>query len=122
LGRLALQPGHYIYIGSAFGPGGVSARVLRHCRKAKSKHWHIDYLRGFVRPILAWYTYDPVHLEHRWAQALGRVAGMTPIGGFGCSDCRCPAHLFHTAMPPDEIRFARAVGGPVETWFCQETV
>jgi Uri superfamily endonuclease len=37
-GLLDIQPGYYIYVGRAFGPGGVQARVLRHCRKTKSKH------------------------------------------------------------------------------------
>jgi Uri superfamily endonuclease len=46
-GRINLETGYYIYIGSAFGPGGVRARVSRHFRKEKRKHWHIDYLRKY---------------------------------------------------------------------------
>jgi Uri superfamily endonuclease len=118
-GRLNIKPGHYVYVGSAFGPGGVLARVLRHCRETKSKHWHIDYLREFVTPILAWYSHDPVHLEHRWAEMIAGMADTTPINGFGCSDCKCRTHLFHTAIEPDLVRFTYAIGGPVETWFCQ---
>jgi Uri superfamily endonuclease len=120
-GHLNIKPGHYIYLGSAFGPGGVLARVLRHCREGKFKHWHIDYLREFVTPILAWYSYDPVHLEHRWAQALAGMGmtDMTPIKGIGCSDCRCQTHLFHTASEPDGVRFTHTIGGPVETWLYQ---
>ncbi|MFQ5579314.1 MAG: DUF123 domain-containing protein [Nitrospiria bacterium] len=30
LGQINLKPGYYIYVGSAFGPGGVQARVSRH--------------------------------------------------------------------------------------------
>ncbi len=33
-GYLNIEPGYYLYVGSAFGPGGVSARVLWHCRKS----------------------------------------------------------------------------------------
>jgi Uri superfamily endonuclease len=40
-GRLAICRGYYLQVGSALGPGGVRARVSRHCRGAKSKHWHI---------------------------------------------------------------------------------
>jgi Uri superfamily endonuclease len=36
--QIDLEPGYYIYIGSAFGPGGVRARVSRHCRGDKPKH------------------------------------------------------------------------------------
>jgi Uri superfamily endonuclease len=68
-GGLRIVPGYYIYVGSAFGPGGVQARITRHCRKTKSKHWHIDYLREHVNPVFAWYSNEPIHLEHRWAQA-----------------------------------------------------
>ena len=119
-GPLTIEPGHYIYVGSAFGLGGVLARVSRHCRETKSKHWHIDYLREFVTPIAAWYSYAPVRLEHRWAQALTGMSGMTPIKGFGSSDCRCQTHLFHTAIEPDLVRLTHAMVGPVETWFYQE--
>ncbi|MBN1192074.1 MAG: GIY-YIG nuclease family protein [Coriobacteriia bacterium] len=115
-GHLDIEPGYYIYVGSAFGPGGVRARVLRHCRAAGSRHWHIDYLREFVTPVFAWYSHDPARLEHRWAQALAGMKGMTPIKGFGCSDCDCQSHLFHTVAEPDLARFATTVGGPVETW------
>jgi len=118
-GHLNIKPGFYIYVGSAFGPGGVLARVLRHCRESKSRHWHIDYFREFVTPILAWYSYDPVRLEHRWAETMAGITDTTPIKGFGCSDCKCRTHLFHTAIEPDFVRFTYAIGGPVETWFYQ---
>jgi hypothetical protein len=45
LGPLAVQRGFYVYIGSAFGPGSVRARVAHHCRPAPRPHWHIDHLR-----------------------------------------------------------------------------
>ena len=117
-GRLTIDPGYYIYVGSAFGSGGVRARVARHCRQTKARHWHIDYLREAVIPICAWYSHEPVNLEHRWAQALSAMRDTSAVKGFGCSDCRCYAHLFMTATKPDFARFARAVGGPVESWVC----
>ncbi len=45
-GVLAVQPGYYVYVGSAFGPGGLKARLAHHAGPAKSPHWHIDYLRA----------------------------------------------------------------------------
>ena len=42
--EIILPPGLYIYIGSAHGPGGVRARLLRHLSKNKKIKWHIDLL------------------------------------------------------------------------------
>ena len=118
-GRLDIYPGYYIYVGSAFGPGGVSARASRHCRAAKTKHWHIDFLREFAFPIFVWYSYAPVHLEHRWANALARLADITPVKGFGCSDCKCETHLFFTTKEPDKTALASAVADPIKLWVCE---
>ncbi len=96
-GRICVNPGYYSYIGSAFGPGGVRARVLRHLRKEKRKHWHIDYLREFMEPVGIWCTHDRHRLEHIWARSLSDLGSITPIHGFGCSDCHCDSHLFHAA-------------------------
>jgi Uri superfamily endonuclease len=102
-GQLDLQPGYYIYVGSAFGPGGVRARVSRHWRRGKRKHWHIDHLREYVSPVEAWVSYEAEHLEHEWATILFERPETTPIQGFGCSDCKCVTHLFHTDVKPDGI-------------------
>jgi Uri superfamily endonuclease len=118
LGCIGIQPGYYLYTGSAFGPGGVRARVARHCRGGGSRHWHIDYLRMVATPVSAWYSHAPDNLEHRWAQALSEMDGVKAVKGFGCSDCRCYAHLFHLARKPVLARFARAVGGSVASWRC----
>ena len=93
-GPIELAIGYYIYVGSAFGPGGVQARVARHTREEKRRHWHIDYLREFVSLVGVWYTHDRRHLEHTWAQSLSSVNGITSIPKFGCSDCSCHSHLF----------------------------
>lgn len=106
---LEIRPGFYIYVGSAFGPGGVQARVSRHSRKNKSKHWHIDYLREFVRLTSVWYSHDRMRLEHDWAQVLTNTPEITPISGFGSSDCRCEAHLFFLNNKPELATFKRAV-------------
>ena len=101
-GQLDLQPGFYIYVGSAFGPGGLRARVSRHFRTGKPKHWHIDYLREFATPLSTWISYETEHLEHQWAGILFEMPEMTPIKGFGCSDCDCQAHLFFTIKLPED--------------------
>ncbi len=96
-GILSVKPGYYIYVGSAFGPGGVKARVKRHGAREKSLHWHIDYLSVRMRLVNTCYTYRPEKLEHEWATKLLDVSELIPVEGFGCSDCGCRTHLFFTA-------------------------
>ena len=31
--------GHYVYVGSALGPGGLGARIGRHLRPCTKAHW-----------------------------------------------------------------------------------
>ena len=88
-----LQPGNYLYAGSARGPGGIRARILRHGRKGKRLHWHIDHLTaaGTLSAALAL----PGMGECDVLGTLLALPGVTvPVPGFGSSDCRaCPAHL-----------------------------
>lgn len=44
LGKILFPEGYYVYAGSALGPGDISARITRHKRREKRRHWHIDYL------------------------------------------------------------------------------
>jgi Uri superfamily endonuclease len=113
LGKMTFCPGHYIYIGSARGPGGLRARVSRHCRKSKPKRWHIDYLSNIMRPVCAWISYDQKHLEHCWARIVSEMPGVLPIKRFGSSDCKCPTHLFHTTALPDLSAFKRTAGDSI---------
>jgi Uri superfamily endonuclease len=110
LGTLQLKPGFYIYVGSAFGPGGLKARIAHHCKKARRPHWHIDYLGSFLHLIEIWYTYDPVQREHQWAQTLSATRGTSvPLAGFGSSDCRCKTHLFFRNSRPAIRTFRRKI-------------
>ena len=101
LGRLAMQPGFYVYVGSALGSGGLKARVGHHLRPVKSPHWHIDYLRRETEGVAIWYAYGTVRQECAWANAFSSLKGsVIPLRGFGSSDCRCSAHLsFFDRMP-----------------------
>jgi Uri superfamily endonuclease len=89
LGTFAVPPGRYVYTGSA--RRGLAARVARHLRTRKRRHWHIDHLLAAdgVRIVA-------VGLSARTECAANlAVRGTTPVPGFGASDCRagCGAHL-----------------------------
>ena len=101
LGTLAAQPGFYVYVGSAFGPGGLAKRVGRHARAEKRCRWHIDYLTAVATLDEVWYTVDDAHRECQWASGLKQICEATvPLDGFGSSDCRCPSHLFFFQKRP----------------------
>jgi Uri superfamily endonuclease len=126
LGEFFFPSGDYIYLGSAFGPGGLRARLGRHLRGDGTPRWHIDYLRKIAQvrgcccleagpdienvanrsPI-----FGHVELECRWSQALAALPGASILApGFGASDCSagCPAHLvaFLPGINPEKIRLA----------------
>lgn len=120
-GVLAVEPGYYLYVGSAFGPGGVRSRVLRHCQEAKKKHWHIDYLRDLVEPIGAWYSHSPERIEHQWAEIFSSSSSLKDIQNFGSSDCRCDSHLFHTTRKPTHAKIISLLGQDIEFWSYRKT-
>lgn len=110
LGELVLEPGFYAYVGSALGPGGVSARVRRH-RRSRNVHWHVDSLRDVATLVEVWYAHDPARREHAWAEALLAQPGATcPLPGFGASDCRCASHLAFFRSRPSMAGLRRALG------------
>jgi len=90
-----------VAVGSAFGPGGLAARLRHHLQPTgATPHWHLDYLRPHLRPARLWYTTDPGCWEHLWAAALAAVREVQiPHPGLGASDCRCPSHLFYRKQP-----------------------
>lgn len=124
LGELNVQPGYYLYVGSAFGPGGLAARVGRHLRKEKKLRWHIDYLRIACEVAEVWWTCDPVRRECEWASKLRELPGaVIPMPGFGSSDCECVAHLVWVKEKVDLNRILEAkVNGNEKTMdvFTQE--
>jgi Uri superfamily endonuclease len=114
LGAFRFPAGYYLYVGSALGPGGLSARLARHCRAEKKRHWHIDHLRAAARLEGAWALTTDRRAECRWAAAAQVLPGANlPAPRFGASDCRCPAHLFHYPVRPEAANFAAAAGVPL---------
>ena len=94
LGGMQLSKGWYIYVGSAFGPGGLAVRVSRHLQRHKTRHWHIDHLIWATTVREVWYSQRQRDLEHCWVQAtLDQPAAQNLLRGFGASDCQCLSHL-----------------------------
>lgn len=108
LGSLKTQPGYYLYIGSAFGSGGLAARIRHHLQPAARPHWHIDYLRQISCLEMCWYTCDPQKREHDWAKVIAALPdALLPMQGFGSSDCNCLTHLVFFHYPPQIDLFRR---------------
>lgn len=87
-----LSAGDYLYLGSAYGPGGIRARCKRHLQHDKKRRWHVDWLTtcAVQSRVLAF----PGGIECDLVDAVRRAGGRPPIPGFGSSDClRCTSHL-----------------------------
>lgn len=97
LGRIRFDPGCYAYVGSAFGPGGLEARISRHLRNDKRRHWHIDYLLEWTDVVRIWTNTGNQRLECALARLLATFRGARDVTGFGASDCNCVSHL--VALP-----------------------
>ncbi len=109
-GRLTGLSGYYLYVGSAFGPGGVRARIAHHRKIAKRPHWHVDYLRKQLPIREVWYTHDTEKREHEWARLLSAYKGASfPFEGFGATDCACVSHLVYLRYKPSFRNFERRV-------------
>ena len=108
LGTIQFDSGYYAYIGSAMA--GLKQRVLRHLRKEKKLHWHIDFLleKALIENIIVCQS-----MERNECDIAGEIAKRyRVINGFGSSDCKCPGHLFYgPAISVDRIiRMLESVG------------
>ena len=107
LGHMMTPPGFYLYVGSAFGPGGIQARVNHHARIATRPHWHIDYLRAAAELLDVWCVYG-IRCEHAWGHSLMQSEAATmPLKGFGSSDCECATHLFYFRHKPVKVELEK---------------
>jgi sugar fermentation stimulation protein A len=97
LGRLGFPKGWYVYVGSAMQ--GLTKRIERHVRRRKRVHWHMDYLREAADRVIPLPIRSSARQECQVAEALAELLAPGPPG-FGCSDCACPTHLFHSQADP----------------------
>jgi len=103
LGLFDIIPGYYAYVGSAFGSGGLRARLGHHLESTADRHWHIDYLLQVAQPVEIWYTTADRKLEYHWAELLEKAPGFRiPIARFGSSDYHRTrsSHLFYSKRRP----------------------
>lgn len=92
LGRSCLQPGVYLYVGSA--QRNLQARIERHAQRDKILRWHVDYLSCRADFLGAIVVPGPRKRECELAAELARLYDLA-VPRFGASDCRCGGHLFY---------------------------
>jgi len=102
-GERELGAGALAYTGSAFGSGGLEARVERHLELARgdreARHWHVDHLLGRPEARVRGVAMAPgVRAE---CEVADRVPA-DPVEGLGASDCSCPTHV-HAAEDAGEL-------------------
>jgi Uri superfamily endonuclease len=109
-GSCRIEPGYYAYVGSAFGPGGLRARLAHHRRRTTHPRWHIDYLRVALTLEEIWFAPGRFRRESLWARTMVCLSGATiPIPGFGASDHRGATHLVAFARRPQRSGFVAAL-------------
>lgn len=103
LGEFDIVPGFYAYVGSAFGSGGLRARIQHHLESRAEPHWHIDYFLKAAAPVEVWFTTAGRRLERHWADLLENTSKFRmPISRFGSSDYHRSraSHLFYSKRRP----------------------
>jgi len=101
-------PGFYAYVGSAFGPGGLHARLRHHLNISERNHWHLDYVRPAMHFVSLWLTEDKEYREHDWAAALDAMPNsQLPVKDMGATDCQCSGHFFYFEQLPSLCEFRK---------------
>ena len=93
LGEIDFKRGYYVYVGSALN--SLKSRLERHLKDDKKLFWHVDYLLNnpdanvedvvFAVSDEKWECPLAAHISEEGSE----------IHAFGCSDCKCPSHLFY---------------------------
>jgi Uri superfamily endonuclease len=93
LAETILETGQYIYIGNAYGPGGIQSRLKRHFATSKKTHWHIDHITTQAKDVTAYAVENGIECDLvKTLFESGRFH--FPIKNFGSSDCKlCTSHL-----------------------------
>lgn len=108
LGSFAMPAGYYAYVGSAFGAGGLKARIEHHLETVEKPHWHIDYLRQHSSPVEVWFSTEPRKMEQEWAETLRHIPSFRIlVPRFGSSEYHRShtTHLFYSKKKPSFAAF-----------------
>lgn len=113
LGKFDIIPGFYAYVGSAFGSGGLRARIGHHLESTAEPRWHIDYLLRVATPVEVWFTTADRKLERHWADLLESASNFrVPIPRSGSSDYHRSrtSHLYYSKRRPSFRWFEEQIG------------
>ncbi len=97
LGGVRLEPGVYLYVGSALGPGGLRSRLSRHLEGSGRLWWHVDYLRRLSEPLGYTACLSTTRVEEDVALECSKHATPGPRG-FGSSDSSVETHLYKAGV------------------------
>ncbi len=94
LGKIDIDDGFYVYIGSAMN--SLTGRIKRHLSDDKKLHWHIDYLlkdkNSKIVDVI--FTISSKDIECNLSQFI-KNESTNEVNQFGSSDCNCNSHLYY---------------------------
>jgi Uri superfamily endonuclease len=106
LGMRTFKIGFYAYIGSAFGRGGLKARISRYS-KVRRQRWHVDCILDSMETIEVW-AIPNTRIEEELAGDAIKVFDC--IKGFGCTDKRGDiSHLLYLSNKDLLSEFKRLI-------------
>lgn len=93
LGTFDFPAGFYVYVGSA--QNSLGRRIERHLRQEKKMRWHIDYLLRYGKVVSVQTYAGERNMECVLSHKIGNMKdALSPVKGFGSSDCSCYSHLY----------------------------
>ncbi|MBY9001934.1 MAG: GIY-YIG nuclease family protein [Candidatus Heimdallarchaeota archaeon] len=98
--KIPIEEGYYLYVGSAYGSGGLASRLHRHLRKKKKNHWHIDKITTSTKTsINGILVLAEQKVECTLSKILSGIENVIAIKEFGNSDCKknCMSHFFRVS-------------------------
>ena len=111
-GPVALPPGFYLYVESAFDRGGVKECVEHHFRDLSPYIMVVDYFYAEMKMHEAWFTYDAVERTCQWAGLVQERSAARPRRrGSGSGEGAAPA-AGATASTSRNAPSSRSSGGP----------
>ncbi|MFH1751891.1 MAG: GIY-YIG nuclease family protein [archaeon] len=84
--------GFLVYVGSAMN--SLDKRIARHLKKQKKLFWHIDFLTTNKNiEVIQVLAFPSKKRSECNLNSKVKALSDSSFAGFGCSDCKCNAHL-----------------------------